>query len=241
MKVNLKRVASIDRSKGVIADIKKDDMANGTGVRVTVFVGYCPLNCYNCFNRKIQSYNWGLKKALTNKDSNMFPQFYSQNVEDDIITALKPSYVSGLTMLGGEPFLNVKTLLSLCKRVRKEFGNSKTIWSWSGFEWEELQQMIDLPFPLSKSQKEMLSLIDVLVDGRYIDSIRKLDKTRNEHDIHFRGSSNQRIINVPESLSKNKLIEHTEIYEEEKIVNRTVDFKLLTGKENIKELIKMGL
>ena len=239
MKVNLNRLESVDRCKGIIADVKGADMANGTGVRVTVFAGYCPLNCYNCFNRKIQSYNFGLKEAKLDDDK--FPKFYSEKVEDYIISLLKKDYVDGLTLLGGEPFLNVKSFLKLCNRVRAEYGDSKTIWSWTGFEWEELLEATKLNFPLSKSQREMLSLIDVLVDGRYVDSIRELDKSRNNHEIHFRGSSNQRIIDVKKSLREKKIVEKNDIYGNEKIVNRTVDFKMLTGKESIEELTKLGL
>lgn len=239
MKVNLNRLELLDRSRKVIADVKKDDMSNGLNVRVSVFSGYCPLNCYNCFNKKIQSYNYGYKEAKTPHKG--YPKFYSKEVEDTIISYLRPSYIDGLTLLGGEPFLNVSSFLPLCKRVRKEFGNTKTIWSWSGFEWEELMQMIKLKFPLSKMQKEYLFLLDTLVDGRYVDSIRQLDKARNSHEIHFRGSSNQRIVDVQQSLKSNKIVERTDIYGDEICVNRCVDFKKLTGKESISKLLELGL
>ena len=238
MKVNLNRLESVDRCRGVIADVKSDDMANGLGVRVTVFTGYCPLNCYNCFNKKIQSYNFGVKEA--EKNNSKFPMFYSKKVEDYIINLLKKDYISGLTLLGGEPFLNTKSFLPLCRRFRKEFGDTKNIWSWTGFEWEELQEAVKLDFPLSRDQREMLNLIDVLIDGRYVDSIRNLDKTRNKYDIHFRGSSNQRIIDVPSSLKTGKVVERKDIYKDDINVKRVGDFKKLTGKESVEELIKKG-
>lgn len=238
MKVNLTRIEA-RIPNGVIADVKKDDMSNGVGVRVTVFCTGCPLNCYNCFNKKIQSYNYGYKEAKIKHKG--YPKFYSKEVEDEIISYLTPSYISGLTLLGGEPFLNVKSFLPLCKRVRKEFGNAKNIWSWTGFEWEELMQMTKLKFSLSKMQKKYLNTLDVLVDGRYVDSIRKLDKSRNNKDIHFRGSSNQRIIDVKKSLDANNIVERTDLYKDEICVNRCVDFKKLTGKESIPKLLELGL
>ncbi len=101
-------------------------------------------------------------------------------------------YVQGLTLLGGEPFINTQVCLKLCKRVRKEFGNSKDIWSWSGYTWEELQKDSD-------DKLELLSMIDILVDGRFLKD--KMDLT-----LQFRGSSNQRIIDVQKSLSDRQIV-----------------------------------
>jgi Organic radical activating enzymes len=156
-----------------------------------------------------------------------FPRYYDQELEDKIIESLKPSYIAGITLLGGEPFMNTNITVPLCQRIRKEFGNSKTIWSWTGYEWEELMQMIKLDFPLSKEQNELLNLIDVLVDGRYVDSIRQIDLQNNPRGINFRGSSNQRIIDVRASLSQGEIIERTDLYKGEVIVPRDQDFKKL--------------
>ena len=97
-------------------------------------------------------------------------------------------YVQGLTLLGGEPLLNTGILLPLCKRIRKEFGNTKDIWSWTGYTWEELMRPGETPDKL-----ELLRYIDILVDGRYM-------KDLHDSLLQFRGSSNQRIIDVPKSL-----------------------------------------
>lgn len=244
MKINIDRMDRLDRARGVIADVKHDDMSNGVKVRETVFASYCPINCFNCFNRVLQNRNYGYKEAKEKKQfDNHFPAMYSKEVEDYLIEGIKPDYIDGLTLLGGEPFLNTKMFVPLCKRVRAEFGDSKTIWSWTGFEWNELLKSTKLSFPISQQQKELLNLIDVLVDGRYVDSIRKLDLIRNKgKDIHFRGSSNQRIIDVKRSLKENKVVELTNVYNGEKIVNRNaVGFKSLTGKETPDELVSMGL
>lgn len=156
-----------------------------------------------------------------------FPRYYDQELEDKIIESLKPSYIAGVTFLGGEPFMNTNITVKLAERIRSEFGNSKTIWSWTGYEWEELMNMIQLDFPLSKQQNKLLNLIDVLVDGRYVDSIRQIDLQNNPQGINFRGSSNQRIIDVRASLSQDKIIERTDLYEDEVIVPRDQDFKKL--------------
>ena len=95
-------------------------------------------------------------------------------------------------MLGGEPFLNTQVGIRICERIRSEFGNTKDIWSWSGYTWEELQQD-------SEDKLKMLSLIDILVDGRFLQD--KMDLS-----LQFRGSSNQRIIDVPKSLTAGKVV-----------------------------------
>ena len=117
---------------------------------------------------------------------------YTQELEDRIIEDMSQSYVQGLTLLGGEPFLNTWVCLKLINRVRKEFGHSKDIWSWSGYTWDELQKE-------TPDKKEMLSKIDILVDGRFLEAEKDLT-------LQFRGSSNQRIIDVPKSLKANKVV-----------------------------------
>ena len=224
------RVA-MSKRKGIVADVKLADMANGEGVRTTIFVSGCLFNCYNCFNKKLQSFNYGMDNAESIKNGehikDEFPRYYDQELEDKIIESLKPSYIAGITLLGGEPFMNTNITVKLAERIRAEFGNSKTIWSWTGYEWEELMQMIKLDFPLSKEQNKLLNLIDVLVDGRYVDSIRQIDLQNNPQGINFRVSSNQRIINVRASLFQGEIIERTDLYEGEVIVPRDQDFKKL--------------
>lgn len=214
---------------GIVADVKLADMANGEGVRTTVFVSGCLFNCYNCFNQKLKAFNYGKDNADSIKKGQHvdaeFPRYYDQELEDKVIKSLKPNYISGITLLGGEPFMNTNITVPLCERIRKEYGSSKTIWSWTGYEWEELMQMIQLDFPLSKQQNKLVHLIDVLVDGRYVDSIRQEDLKNNPQGINFRGSTNQRIIKVPQSLAQHQIIERTDLYEDEKIVARDRDFK----------------
>ena len=105
---------------------------------------------------------------------------------------LSQSYVQGLTLLGGEPFLNTQVCLKLVHRLRKEFGHTKDIWSWSGYTWEELQKE-------SADKLELLHNIDILVDGRFI--LAQKDLT-----LQFRGSANQRIIDVPKSLDQGQVV-----------------------------------
>ncbi|KRN44886.1 anaerobic ribonucleotide reductase activator protein [Limosilactobacillus ingluviei] len=121
-----------------------------------------------------------------------YGQPYTQELEDQIIADLGHSYVQGLTLLGGEPFLNTQVCLRLVKRIRHEFGDRKDIWSWSGYTWEELLQ--DSPDKL-----ELLHLIDILVDGRFL--LAQKDLT-----LQFRGSANQRIIDVPQSFAQGKVV-----------------------------------
>ncbi|KRN62197.1 anaerobic ribonucleotide reductase small subunit [Pediococcus inopinatus] len=117
---------------------------------------------------------------------------YTQELEDQIMEDLSQDYVQGLTLLGGEPFLNTQVCIRICKRIRQEFGHTKDIWSWTGYNWDELLKDSD-------DKLEMLSLIDILVDGRFLEE--KKDLT-----LQFRGSSNQRIIDVPKSLAADKVI-----------------------------------
>ena len=116
---------------------------------------------------------------------------YAQELEDQIIEDLSQDYVQGLTLLGGEPFLNTDVCLQLCRRIRKEFGHSKDIWSWTGYTWEELEQE-------TYDKMRLLSLLDILVDGRFLEEEKDLT-------LQFRGSANQRIIDVPKCWHKMKL------------------------------------
>ena len=159
-----------------IAEIKKVDIANGTGVRVSVFVSGCRHGCKGCFNEVAWSFSYGKP--------------YTDEVEKEILDALKPSYIAGLTLLGGEPFEpeNQQPLLSLVKKVRQLYPD-KNIWAYTGFTLEELlggKTRAATPYCL-----ELLSNIDILVDGRFI-----LEK--KNISLAFRGSENQRILNLKE-------------------------------------------
>ena len=156
------------------ANIKNCDVANGEGVRVTLFVSGCTNHCEHCFQPETWDFGYG--------------EPFTYEVEDKIIGMLSPVYINGLTLLGGEPFepSNQRGLLPFVKRVRAAYPN-KNIWAFSGFTLEELLR--DGSHPRCEVTDELLSLIDVLVDGRYIHEKRNLS-------LRFRGSSNQRLIDL---------------------------------------------
>ena len=155
-------------------EIKNCDIANGTGVRVTLFVSGCRNGCPNCFQPETWAFDYGSP--------------FDEQTEQQIFELLQPDYINGLTVLGGEPFEpeNQKDLLPFLKRVRNRFPK-KNIWCFTGFTLEELQMKDGRP--RCEVTDELLQQIDVLVDGRYVDEL---------HDISlkFRGSSNQRLIDL---------------------------------------------
>lgn len=165
--------------------LKKTDVANGEGVRVSLFVSGCTHHCKNCFNPETWNFCYG--KPFTDE------------TEDEIIEALKPSYIKGLTLLGGEPMepQNQERLLPLLKRVRKEFGDTKDIWCYTGYTLEK--DLLNKSRARCEHTDEMLGLIDTLVDGEFVEELKNLM-------LKFRGSSNQRIINVPETLKNNEIV-----------------------------------
>lgn len=160
-----------------IAGIKKTDIADGIGVRVSVFVSGCTHHCKGCFNPETWDFACGTP--------------YTAETEQQILQYLKPPYIRGLTLLGGEPFEpeNQRGLLPLLRRVRSELPQ-KDIWCYSGYTFE---QLTGESRARCEATNEMLSLLDVLVDGEYIDEQRNLM-------LRFRGSENQRILDVQESL-----------------------------------------
>lgn len=169
---------SEEYSQKRIADYKPFMFVDGEGVRNSIYVSGCLFACEGCFNKAIQNFRYGTP--------------YTDELENQIIEDLSHDYVQGLTLLGGEPFLNTEVCLQLVHRVRKTFGASKDIWSWSGYTFEELLQE-------TEDKLELLSMIDILVDGRFVLAKRDLN-------LQFRGSSNQRIIDVQQSLKVKKVI-----------------------------------
>ncbi len=168
-----------------IAEIKYCDIANGIGVRVSVFVSGCRHRCVGCFNEIAWDFDFGAP--------------YDKKTEDKIIDALRPSYMDGLTLLGGEPFEpeNQAELFELVRRVKNELPD-KSVWAYSGFTFEELSGKI--PSRASgETCAKLLGMLDVLVDGRFM--FDKKDIT-----LRFRGSSNQRIIDVPRSLETGAVV-----------------------------------
>ncbi len=163
-------------------DIKNCDAANGPGVRISLFVSGCTHKCKGCFNEATWDFCYG--------------DPYGQEQEDKIIELLRPSYITGLTVLGGEPMepQNQPEVLKLLRRVRKEFGDSKSIWVYSGYLFDK--DIVGRMFNEVPETKELISLVDVMMDGPFV--LELLDKT-----LYFRGSSNQRAIDVPATIADN--------------------------------------
>ncbi len=157
------------------ATIKKNDIANGAGVRVSLFVSGCRHRCKNCFNREAWDFAYG--------------EPYTDAVQREILDSCDHGYVAGLSLLGGEPFEpeNQATLVGLLAAFRERFPY-KTVWCYSGFTFEEL-----ISGKVGEHATELLSHIDVLVDGRFVEE-------RKDLSLLFRGSDNQRILDVPRSL-----------------------------------------
>ncbi len=156
------------------ATIKSHDIANGPGVRVSLFVSGCPHRCPGCFNEETWDEAYG--------DS------YTTKTEQEILNALSPSYIKGFSLLGGEPFVleHQTALLPLMKKIKEEFPQ-KTVWAYSGYTWDTLPEQLLLPY------------IDVLVDGPFIEAQKDLN-------LRFRGSANQRLIDVQKSLKEGKVV-----------------------------------
>lgn len=164
--------------------IKKHDIANGPGVRVSLFVSGCTHHCPGCFNQETWDFNYG--------------KLFDSDVINEILEALQPSYIHGFSLLGGEPFeyKNQLGVLPLLKEIKHRFPN-KDIWCYTGYDFEKdiLGDMV----PKWIETYDMLSYIDVLVDGEFVESKKDLA-------LRFRGSSNQRIIKVQDSLKENRIV-----------------------------------
>lgn len=166
------------------ADIKKADIANGLGVRVSVFVSGCHHQCKNCFNKEAWDFNYG--KEFTQKEI------------DKVLEELDHPYVAGLSLLGGEPleYINQQGLLPLVKQVKERFPD-KNIWCYTGYTFET--DIMDHMYKSWKETPELLSYIDVMVDGKFVEE-------KKNAKLRFRGSSNQRILDVPKSVREKKAV-----------------------------------
>lgn len=177
------------------AEIKNYDIANGEGIRVSLFVSGCPHHCKGCFNEEAQAYDYG--KLFTEKE------------EQEILDYLGNDFINGLTLLGGEPMWpdNQKGLLSLLRKVKDKYPN-KSIWCYTGYTFDK--EIMDKMYKENDFTREFLSYIDVLIDGRFVESL--LNRT-----LYFRGSSNQRIIDVKKSIRRKKIVEYEMDREGEKV------------------------
>ena len=165
------------------AEIKSFDIANGLGVRVSLFVSGCTHHCKNCFNSIAWDFNYGKE--------------FTKEVEDSIIAKLNNPNISGLTLLGGEPMepVNQMGLIDFLRRVKKEVPN-KNIWCFTGFLLD--YELLGKSRAVTPYTKELLSYIDVLVDGRFVEELKDIT-------LKFRGSKNQRIIDLPKTLQTNTI------------------------------------
>lgn len=166
------------------ATIKNCDIANGPGVRVSLFVSGCTHHCKGCFNEVAWDFSYG--------------QPFTQNTIDEILEMLKPGYIKGITLLGGEPFEpeNQGALVELLKQMKKVYPE-KTVWAFSGYLFD--RDILPCRLGDPEVTKAFLSYVDVLVDGPFVEAKKNLS-------LRFRGSSNQRIIDVPASLKKREIV-----------------------------------
>lgn len=155
--------------------IRKMDISNGPGVRVSIFMQGCAFNCKNCFNPETHDFAGG--------------EEFNQDIIDKVLKLCEPDYVEGLSILGGEPMhpKNIEGTEKLARAFKEKFPN-KNIWVWSGFTFDK-----DL------KDKDVLKYIDVLVDGQYVEDL-------HNPTLKWKGSSNQRVIDVQSSLKKNEIV-----------------------------------
>ena len=154
--------------------IRKMDISNGPGIRVSIFMQGCTFNCKNCFNQETHDFKGG--------------EEFTQETIDKVLKLCESEHISGLSILGGEPMhpINIEGTTKLAKAFKEKYPN-KNLWIWTGFLFDR-----DL------KDKEVLNFIDVLVDGQYVDEL-------HDFTLKWRGSSNQRVIDVKKSLKNNKI------------------------------------
>ncbi len=162
--------------------IRKMDISNGPGVRVSIFMQGCTFKCFNCFNPETHDFKGGKE--------------FDDSVIDKVIELASKDYIAGLSILGGEPMhpINIEGTMRLAKRFKATYPE-KNVWVWTGFLMDK-----DL------MNKEVLKYVDVLVDGQYKDELRN-------PMLKYKGSTNQRVIDVKQSLEKNKIV----LYENEEV------------------------
>ncbi len=166
------------------AEIKWTDIANGEGVRISLFVSGCTHHCKNCFNQIAWDFNYGRP--------------FDEDIQREIFDKLGASYIAGLSLLGGEPLepQNQKALLPFVKEVRKKYPE-KTIWCYTGYTLNPETGELFEKNKNTAATKELISLFNVLVDGPFVEELKKIT-------LLFRGSSNQRVLDVKKSISEKK-------------------------------------
>ena len=156
------------------ANIKYNDIANGYGVRTSLFVSGCRNNCPNCFNKEAQNFKYG--------------NHFTDEVADNIIKSVKENHYKGITILGGEPMEpeNASELIKFVRKFREVYGDTKDIWLFTGYIYEDILEYKD-------SRTELAKVVDIIVDGPFIESKKSIT-------LQFRGSSNQRIIDTKKGI-----------------------------------------
>ncbi|MHD0396948.1 anaerobic ribonucleoside-triphosphate reductase activating protein [Staphylococcus simulans] len=171
--------AQVETGQGYLAKIEEESFVDGEGVRCSVYVSGCPFNCAGCYNVAAQKFKYGTP--------------FTDETLTYILDACAPDYIAGLSLLGGEPFCNMDIIQPLIEAFRARFGYTKTIWVWSGFMFENLKHN-------TNQRQQLLKQIDVLVDGPFVQKLY-------QPGLAFKGSLNQRVINVPLSFQMNRVIE----------------------------------
>ena len=166
------------------AAIKNCDIANGPGVRISLFVSGCTHRCPGCFNEEAWDFGYG--------------EPFTQDTIEMILKMLEPNHVKGLTLLGGEPFepQNQPEILKLLRQVKEKYPD-KSVWAFSGYLFDE--DILSYRLCAAEITQEILGSLDVLVDGPFVAAKRDLT-------LRFRGSSNQRLIDIPASLNKGEIV-----------------------------------
>ncbi len=173
------------------AEIKTNDIANGEGVRTSLFVSGCRHHCKNCFNSMTWDFGYG--------------QLFTEETMEEIFESVDHDWINGITLLGGEPFEpeNQKVLVPFLVMFHERFPN-KNVWCYTGFT---LEQILGEGEPKSRAAteiaKEMLTLIDVLVDGPFVEELHSIT-------LKFRGSSNQRVIDIKKTINEKKIVLYLE-------------------------------
>ena len=172
------------------ATIKWTDIANGEGVRISLFVSGCTHRCKNCFNQIAWDFDYGTS--------------FDEETQEKILKELGSGFISGLSLLGGEPLepQNQRALYPFIKRVKNAYPN-KTIWCYTGNILDEEKGILKEKQKNTSDTKELISLLDVLVDGPYIEELKDIR-------LKFRGSSNQRVIDVKKTLVEKKIVLYLE-------------------------------
>lgn len=172
------------------ATIKWTDIANGEGVRISLFVSGCTHRCKNCFNEIAWDFSYG--------------EAFEEGVEQKILDALSSDFIAGISLLGGEPLepQNQEGLFPFIKKVRQRFPQ-KTIWCYTGFVLDEKRGLLTALHKNTNCTKELISMFDVLVDGPYIEELKNIR-------LKFRGSSNQRVIDVKKTLQQKECVLYLE-------------------------------